>query len=152
MGELKSRAHSFGQNCYHFIWGPRCRHHLLKPVDINKVCYGVLRMIAFQNKYVIKEMRVMEDHIHCFVEIPPSVSVSEAFNKLKGISSRVLRRNFPWLRRFKSLWSKGKFYRSVGNVTGDVVEHYITHSQGNWNYFNVARKYRLETQSRLATF
>ncbi|ODS42994.1 MAG: hypothetical protein MSIBF_07025 [Candidatus Altiarchaeales archaeon IMC4] len=26
------------------------------------------------------------------------------------------------------LWSKGKFYRSVGNVTADTVKHYIAQS------------------------
>jgi len=28
-----------------------------------------------------------------------------------------------------SLWSKGKFFRSVGNVTADTIKHYIRESQ-----------------------
>jgi len=29
-----------------------------------------------------------------------------------------------------SLWSSGKFFRSVGNVTADTIKHYIEESQG----------------------
>jgi putative transposase len=28
-----------------------------------------------------------------------------------------------------SLWSNGKFYRSVGNITADTIKHYIKESQ-----------------------
>ncbi|HDP73639.1 MAG TPA: hypothetical protein ENN46_01635, partial [Candidatus Woesearchaeota archaeon] len=29
------------------------------------------------------------------------------------------------------LWSPGKFFRSVGNVSADVIQNYIKHSQGS---------------------
>jgi len=29
-----------------------------------------------------------------------------------------------------SLWSSGKFFRSVGNVTADTIKHYMKESQG----------------------
>ena len=29
-----------------------------------------------------------------------------------------------------NLWSSGKFYRSIGNVTADTIRHYINDSQG----------------------
>ena len=34
-----------------------------------------------------------------------------------------------------SMWSPGKFYRSVGSVTSDTIEHYIQHSNHNWAYY-----------------
>jgi putative transposase len=125
---------------------------MLKTKAIKKVCDGVIRMIAFQQGYVIHEMQVLDDHIHLFIELPPSVSISKAFQMLKGISSRVLRRNFRWLRKFKCLWSKGKFYRSVGNVTAGVIEHYIQHSQGNYDYFNTRRSYISAEQMTITSF
>ena len=151
--ELKSRAHSFGQNCYHLVWNPKYRIPMLKPDDIRKVCEGVLRMIAIQNGFVIHELKVLKNHIHLFIEIPPSVSVSKAFQLLKGISSRVLRRRFPWLKKkFKCMWSKGKFYRSVGNVRKDVVENYIRHSQKDWDYFNQRKASFLDKQVSLKAY
>ena len=109
-------------------------------------------MIANKKGMNIHEIRVLRDHIHCFIEVPPSMSVSQAFQYLKGGSSRILRRNFKWLRKFKCLWSKGKFYRSVGNVTSDVIEHYITKCQGNYDYFDMRRKFHVDKQIRLTTF
>ena len=83
--------------------------------------------------YKIYEMQVMEDHVHLFVECPGNISVSKTLQLFKGISSRMLRRTFSFLREHKHLWSPGKFYRSVGNVSWDVIQNYIAHSQGSWS-------------------
>ena len=151
MGELKNWGHSYGQNCYHLIWCPKYRYKILRSIDIRKVCEGALKLVAIQRRFKIHEMYVGEDHIHCFIEIPPTVSVSEAFQYLKGISSRILRRSFPWLSKYKALWSRGKFFRSVGNVSSDTVQMYISKSQGNWDYFDVRRKLSLDSQTRLCS-
>jgi putative transposase len=151
-GNLKGRAHSFGQNAYHFIWAPKYRIKLLKPRNIRRVCDGALRMIAMQHAFLIHQMKVTEDHIHIFIEIPPRISVSKAFQLLKGKSSRILRRNFKWLRKFDHMWSKGKFYRSIGNVTMNVIDNYISRSQGSWDYFDTRRYYSAENQVSLASF
>ena len=74
------------------------------------------------------ELEVMPDHIHCFVEIPPTMSVSKALNLLKGYSSYKLFAKHTWLRRYfrkGHLWSPGKFFRSVGNVTAEAIKNYI---------------------------
>ena len=151
-GELKSRAHSFGQNCYHLVWRPHLNIPMLKPLDIRKVCAGVFRMIANQHGFTIHEMKILPNHVHLFIEFPPRYSLAKVYNILKGTSSRILRRNFPWLRKFKRLWSKGKFHRTVGNVTRDVVENYIAHSKHNWDAFNTIRHSYLDKQLNLRSF
>jgi len=136
--ELQRNKHSVGQNSYHLIWSPKFRRHVLKPTAINRACEGVLRMIALQNGFEIYEIKVMSDHIHLFVELPPTISVCKALQLFKGISSRVMRRNFKWLRgQYPDghMWSPGKFFRSVGSVTARVIEHYIKHSNNNYKYF-----------------
>ena len=152
MGELKSRSHSFGQNCFHLIWSPKYRFSMLKPEPIRAMCEHSLRFVAGKYGMRIHEMRILPEHVHLFIEIPPSMSVSMAFQYLKGVSSCMLRRRFPWLRKFPCLWSKGKFYRSVGSVTSDVVEHYIRHSQGNWEYFDVQRSAFSPNQTKLTSY
>jgi len=48
--------------------------------------------------------------------------------------------------KISCLWSEGKFYRSVGNTTADVVKHYIACSQGDWsNVLRVSEFSDLET-------
>jgi putative transposase len=94
-------------------------------------------------------MNLLADHVHMFVEIPPSMCVSRAFQLLKGVSARIIKRNFYAYKRLKSVWSKGKFFRSIGNVTKDVIENYIKYSQGSWNYFDQRRASFLDTQISL---
>ncbi|MFC1775118.1 IS200/IS605 family transposase, partial [Nanoarchaeota archaeon] len=98
------------------------------------------------------EFKVMADHIHLFVEVPPRMSISKVFQLFKGISARVLKRNYPFLQKFPNVWSPGKFFRSVGNVRKDVIENYIRHSQGNWNYFDIRRSSYLDKQTTLKAY
>jgi putative transposase len=73
----------------------------------------------------------MPDHVHLFVEHDPTYSVAEIVNRLKGYSSRVLRREFPWLRsRLTTLWSRSYFAASVGSVTDASVRKYIEQQKG----------------------
>ncbi len=131
---LKSNKHSVGQNVYHLVFKPKYARPLFKNLYFRKVCEGTLLMVAVRYGFQIHELQVMEDHVHLFVELPPYVPVSKAFQLFKGISSRVLRRNFSYLREDGDhLWSPGKFYRSVGNVSADVIQNYIRYSQGSWS-------------------
>ena len=131
---LKSLNHGVGQNVYHLVFKPKYARPLFKNLHFRKVCEGAFRLIAFQYDFVIHELQIMPDHVHMFVDIKPYVPVSKALQLFKGISSRILRRNFSYLREDgKHLWSPGKFYRSVGNVSADVIQNYIKHSQGSWS-------------------
>jgi len=82
--------------------------------------------------YKLHAMEVVDDHVHLFVEFHPSNSLSEVVQYLKGGSSYRLFKLHPELKKRYwggSLWSRGKFYRSVGNVTADTIKHYIKESQ-----------------------
>jgi len=73
-----------------------------------------------------------DDHIHLFLEFHPTDTLSGVIKQLKGESAVLLFRLHPELRKKLwngNLWSAGKFYRSVGNVTADTIKHYITESQ-----------------------
>ena len=131
---LKHRSHSVGQNAFHFVWKPKYSNAFLRFESVNKVCIGALKLIAIQYKMKIYELQVMPDHIHLFVELPPTICVSKALQLFKGISSRILRRRFKFLTKIPMIWSKGKFFRSVGNVSFDTIQHYIAQSQGEWNF------------------
>ena len=131
---LRASKHGVGQNVYHLVFKPKYARPLFKNKHFHKVCEGSLRMIAMRYGFLIHELKVMEDHVHMFVELKPDVPVSKAFQLFKGISSRILRRTFSYLREDGDhLWSPGKFYRSVGNVSADVIDNYIKYSQGSWS-------------------
>ena len=131
---LKHCRHSVGQNAYHLVWKPYKANPLFKNLQFKKVCEGALRLVAQRYGFKVYELQVMPDHIHLFIECPKTISISKTLELFKGVSSRILKRNFSYLRENQPrLWSKGKFYRSVGNVSFDVIHNYIVSSQCSWS-------------------
>ena len=68
------------------------------------------------------------DHVHVLVEYPPALSISKIVNALKGVSSRLLRRDFEELRNRslkEHLWSPSYFAASCGGVTIETLKKYI---------------------------
>ncbi len=140
--DLQSFAHGFGQLCFHIVFCPKYRKPIFRDYELKSACERILREVASKYGFTIYELEVNKDHVHLFVGFRPNLSVSYVTQLFKGISAYRLFREFSWLRKtFRKghLWSEGKFYRSVGNTTADVVKHYIACSQGNWsNVFKVS--------------
>lgn len=68
---------------------------------------------------------VMPDHVHLLISIPPPVPLGDVIRRLKGASSRNLRRQFPMLRRMPSLWTNSTFVATVGGAPLSVVQQYV---------------------------
>lgn len=78
------------------------------------------------------EMDGEHDHVHLLVEYPPKVAVSSLFNRLKGVSSRLLRKDRPDIqsRYWKGvLWSPSYFASSCGGAPIAIVRQYIEQQQ-----------------------
>lgn len=137
MKGLYKHNHGVGQNAYHLVWKPKYARDPFKFESVRMDCEQILYEIAHRYDFEIYELQVMPDHVHLFVEVPPIMSVSKALQLFKGISSFKLFRQHTWLRnhfRKGHLWSPGKFFRSVGNVTAETIQHYISQSQGCWSF------------------
>jgi putative transposase len=73
-----------------------------------------------------------DDHVHLLVEYPPKVAVSNLVNSLKGVSSRLLRKEIPDIekRYWKGvLWSPSYFAASCGGAPISIVRQYIEQQQ-----------------------
>ena len=120
-------AHSRFRLQYHLVWIPKYR----KRVMIGEVASSVRKLFydcAEMNSWWITRLAVMPDHIHMLVELPPSVSVSNAVKTFKGGSSRALRQTHPELDEWlwgSSFWAVGYFAESVGRVTESAIKLYI---------------------------
>ena len=128
---LTNFSHSVGQNSYHLVWKPKYSWDIFKFPWVKKDCEAILNEAVLRYGMILYELEVVSDHVYCFVEIPSIMSVSKALNILKGYSSYKLFRKQPWLRQYfrkGHLWSPGKFFRSVGNVTAEAIKNYIAQS------------------------
>jgi len=68
------------------------------------------------------------DHIHLLVEYPSKVSISSLINSLKGVSSRMLRKDRPDLVKhyYKgALWSPSYFAASCGGTSIRTIQQYL---------------------------
>ncbi|HWQ47836.1 MAG TPA: IS200/IS605 family transposase [Methanosarcina sp.] len=130
--ELNSFSHGYGQITYHLVLVPKYRYNIFYIKQIKKDCELILDNICIEQGYKLHALEIVDDHVHLFVEFHPSNSLSEVIQYLKGGSSYRLFKLHPELKKRYwggSLWSSGKFYRSVGNVTADTIKHYIKESQ-----------------------
>jgi putative transposase len=126
-----SYSHGFGQSQYHVVLVPYKRFKMFGRTDIRMRLVRIFFAIAERHRFKIEAQEVMEDHVHLFISIRPSQSIAEVLQYLKDGSSRELRKVFPELISYHRcrLWSKGKFYRPIGEVNEETIKHYIEESQ-----------------------
>lgn len=72
------------------------------------------------------EIEVMPDHVHLLVGCDPQFGIATLIKRLKGKSSNLLRKEFPWLKsRIPTLWTNAYFVATTGSVSLEVVKKYI---------------------------
>ena len=79
----------------------------------------------------IETMEIMPDHVHLFVKSPPTLAPHHIVQQLKGVSSRLLRQEFPRLKsRLPTLWTRSYYCESVGHISEATVRKYIEDQKG----------------------
>ena len=123
--------------------------------ELKRIASLVLSKICMEQGYKIHAMEIVDDHVQLFLEFRPSYSLSRVVQFLKGGSSYRMFKLHPELKKRYwggSLWSSGKFFRSVGNVTADTIQHYIKESQGKPEAESQVCRSRESGQRRLDDF
>ncbi len=110
---------------YHVVWCPKYRRRVLvNGVDVR--LKEVLGLAAAEGRAEVIEMEVMPDHVHLLVEVDPQFGIQRLVKWLKGRSSRLLRQEFPWLKkRLPTLWTNSYFVATVGGAPLAVVKQDI---------------------------
>lgn len=84
---------------------------------------------AFEGVAKKMDFRILEchgepDHVHLRVEYPPKLSISQLVNHLKGVSSRLYRKQYPSPHQ-QHLWSPSYFAVSCGGAPIETLRQYI---------------------------
>ena len=109
---------------YHIVWCPKYR----RPVLVNGVdarLEEILLQTAQELRSEIIELEVVSDHVHLLCEVDPQFGINRLVGRLKGRSSRLLRQEFPHLKRLPSLWTNSCFIATVGGAPLAVIKQYI---------------------------
>ena len=129
---LKPFSHGYGQCAFHIVLVPKYRHSIFVGAEIKRCCEEALRETARRRGCQVHALQVGSDHVHVFVGLHPDCSVSELIRLLKYNSARRLFQEYPELKSKLwngHLWSKGKFYRSIGQVNAETIKRYIEQSE-----------------------
>ena len=110
---------------YHFVFCPRYRRKIfLIPKVEDRFKYLV--------KYICKEINIEiiaiecdKDHTHMFLNCLPTLSPADIMQKIKGVTSRVLRDEFEELKKMPSLWTRSYFVSTAGNVSSETIKKYV---------------------------
>lgn len=93
----------------------------------------ILRSVCEDFGGELVEFNGETDHVHLLVNYPPKVALSALVNSLKGVSSRMMRKEFgdfhPWLKRRGVLWSPSYFAASCGGAPIEILRQYIEQQQ-----------------------
>jgi len=116
--------HSVGLANVHLIWIPKRRRPVLKG-DIKMRLSAILDSVANDKGWIIKAKEIASDHVHLMVEYDETTPICEVVRAFKGRSSKLLRDEFPGLRKLPSLWTRSYFYDTAGKVSTAKVMAYI---------------------------
>lgn len=110
---------------YHFVFCPRYRRKIFLDENVEKRFKELVRLICEDLEIEIIAIECDKDHTHLFLNCPPTLSPSDVMNKIKGVTSKVLREEFSKLEKMPSLWTRSYFVSTAGNVSSETVKMYV---------------------------
>lgn len=123
--DYKSNSNVVYSCKYHVVWCPKYRRKVLVQ-GVDERLKGVLQQVAAKTRSEIIQMEITPDHVHILVEVDPQFGIHSLVKLMKGRSSRVLRTEFPALRkRLPTLWTNSYFVSTVGGAPLEVIKQYI---------------------------
>jgi len=115
---------------YHVIWCPKYRRDVIK-ADVELRLKMIIQEVSTEYLAEIIQLETMPDHVHLLIEVDPQFGIHKLIKRIKGRSSRLLRKEFPHLRsRLPTLWTNSYFVSTVGGAPLEIIKQYVA-SQKN---------------------
>ena len=93
----------------------------------------ILIDVGKQKGFEIAEIEVeTKDHVHVFVSAKPKISISYIAKMMKGISGRLLLKEFPEISKElwnKELWNPSYYVETLGSVSEEAIKEYIQNQE-----------------------
>ena len=126
-----------GRHCFfaihsHLVFVTKYRRGVFRQEHLDSL-HRILADVCKDFDAELIEFNGERDHVHLLINYPPKVALSALVNSLKGVSSRLLRKEFgdfhPWLKRRGVLWSPSYFAASCGGAPIEILRQYIEQQQ-----------------------
>ena len=119
-------SHTRWECKYHIVFALKYRRQVIYGKIREDIC-EILSSLCKRKGVEIIEAEWCPDHIHMFVRIPPSISISSFMGYLKGKSTLMIYDRHPELQSKwdKAFWARGYYVETIGNITDEAVQKYI---------------------------
>jgi putative transposase len=97
------------------VWIPKYRKRALYG-QLRKQLAPVLKELANQKESEILEGRLVEDHVHMLISIPPKYAVAQVIGYMKGKSAIWIARTCGRRKNFigQNFWARGYYVTTAG--------------------------------------
>ena len=110
---------------YHIVFCPKYRRKVLVN-GVDKRLEQIIYQVAKEWGCEVIELEIMPDHLHILCEVDPPFGVHKFVKRVKGLSARLLRQEFPQLKsRLPTLWTHSYFVSTVGGAPIAILKQYI---------------------------
>ena len=119
-------SHAVYEVKYHFVFCPKYRYKVMEG-KIKKRLQEMISEVCEKMEIEIVQGKIMEDHVHVCLSVPPKYSPAEVMKRIKGNSSERLFREIPELKKRywgQHFWSRGYFVSTVG-ADEETIKKYI---------------------------
>lgn len=110
---------------YHFVFCPRYRRKIFLIPNVEERFKHMVKTICEEMEIEIIAIECDKDHAHMFLNCLPTLSPSDIIQKIKGVTSKLLRDEFLELAKMPSLWTRSYFVSTAGNVSSETVKQYV---------------------------
>jgi len=125
--KLDSNSHSVFSMNYHLVF---CIKYRRKVIDdtISDRLKEIFERIGANYKITLVEWEHDNDHIHALIKGEPKTEMSKFINAYKSASSRLIKKEFPSIRKYlwkEYFWSRSFLLLTVGGAPIEIIKQYI---------------------------
>ena len=125
--ELDNNNHSVFLLHYHLVLVVKYRRKVLNNTISDRL-KEIFESIAPNYNVTLEEWNHDRDHVHILLKGHPNTELSKFINAYKSASSRLIKKEFPHIRRFlwkEMFWSRSFCLLTTGGATIDTIRKYI---------------------------
>ncbi len=132
MKKISEKQIRRGRNCVfllhvHLVFVTKYRKKIFSQKYLVKM-EKIFKEVCSSFSAELEEFNGEQDHVHLLVNYLPKISISKLVNSLKGVSSRILRRDYQEIEKYYwkgGLWSPSYFAGSCGGAKLSIIKRYI---------------------------
>ena len=154
--ELVVSAHAVGEANFHLQFTPAYRQDVFVDPLVRELTLAYVVEKLNEHKVILAGYGFGPDHFHLFVSNVRFIGEAELVRQMKGFSSYMMRKGHRYMFNDKlwgkKFWSEGHFYRSVGAVTKESMQWYVTEGQKKHWQKTTYEEYCMQKQKKLSDF